>query len=169
MKVSGRTDGGLGIGFFNAITEKTYVTVKNTETGTTRRELIEPFTNYNILVLDQRYGDNSSVSLVNTNTTREGHFRDANATGLYVDHTNKNNTFNYFGGIEGSWVMEEDTKTGMEAQAGVSKISGKNRMDLNANLRTKDYDINDLGYSSATNFVRYQGLYQRRLLQQKAF
>ncbi|WP_423820396.1 DUF5916 domain-containing protein [Salinimicrobium sp. TIG7-5_MAKvit] len=169
LKVSGRTDGGLGIGFFNAITEKTYVTVKNTETGATRRELIEPFTNYNILVLDQRYGDNSSVSLVNTNTTREGHFRDANATGLYVDHTNKTNTFNYFGRIEGSWVMEEGTKTGMEAQAGVSKISGKNRMDLNANLRTKDYDINDLGYSSATNFVRYQGLYQRRLLQPKGF
>lgn len=169
LKVSGRTDGGLGIGFFNALTEKTYVTVKNKETGNTRRELIEPFTNYNILVLDQRYGDASSVSLVNTNTTREGHFRDANATGIYLDHTNKNNTYNYFAGAEGSWVMEDDTKAGLEAQAGISKISGKNRMDLNAQLRTRDYDINDLGYSSATNYVRYQGLYQRRLLQPKGF
>ena len=167
LKISGRTDAGLGIGFFNAITKNTYVTVKNTETQETRRELIEPFTNYNILVLDQRYGDNSSISFVNTNTTREGHFRDANATGLYLDHTNQNNSYKFFTGIEGSWVMEEETKTGLEAQVGVSKISGKNRFDLNTNLRTKNYDINDLGYSSATNYVEYLGLYQRRLLQPK--
>ncbi len=115
LKVSGRTDGGLGIGFFNAITEKTYVKIKNTETGESRRELIEPVTNYNILVLDQRYGDNSSISLVNTNTTREGHFRDANATGLYLDHTNESNTYKFFTGIEGSWVMEDETKSGLEA------------------------------------------------------
>ncbi len=169
LKISGRTDKGLGIGFFNAVTDKTFVKVRNTETGDTRRELIEPYTNYNILVLDQRYGDNSSVSLVNTNTTRNGHFRDANATGIYLDHTNKKNTFKYFAGAEGSWVMEEETKTGLEAQAGIMKISGKNRMDLNAQLRTRDYDINDLGYSSATNYVRYQGLFQRRLLQPKGF
>ncbi len=169
LKVSGRTDGGLGIGFFNAITEKTYVKVKNTETGESRRELIEPVTNYNILVLDQRYGDNSSISLVNTNTTREGHFRDANATGLYLDHTNESNTYKFFTGIEGSWVMEDETKSGLEAYGGFSKISGKNRIDLKAQLRTKDYDINDLGYSSATNYMKYQGLYQRRLLQPKGF
>ncbi|MCY2686483.1 DUF5916 domain-containing protein [Salinimicrobium sp. TH3] len=169
LKVSGRTDGGLGIGFFNAITEKTYVKVKNIETGESRRELIEPVTNYNILVLDQRYGDNSSISLVNTNTTREGHFRDANATGLYLDHTNQNNTYKFFTEIEGSWVMEDETKSGLEAQGGFSKISGKNRIDLNAQMRTKDYDINDLGYSSATNYMKYQGLYQRRLLQPKGF
>lgn len=169
LKVSGRTDRGLGIGFFNAVTEKTLVSVRNTETGNTRKALIEPFTNYNILVLDQRYGDNSSVSLVNTSTIREGHFRDANATGLYLNHTNESNTYRYFTGVEGSWVMEDEKKTGLEAEAGLSKISGRNRLDLNAQLRTRDYDINDLGYSSTTNYVRYQGLYQRRLLQPKGF
>ena len=169
LKISGRTDKGLGIGFFNAITDETFVNIKNTKTGGIRRQLIEPYTNYNILVMDQRYGDNSSISLINTNTTREGHFRDANATGAYLNHTNRSNTYNYSAGVEGSWVIEEKTRAGLEAQAGIAKISGKNRVQFRTELRTRDYDINDLGYSSVTNYVQYHGSYQRRLLQPKGF
>ncbi|NJW55100.1 DUF5916 domain-containing protein, partial [Salinimicrobium oceani] len=117
VKISGRTAQGLGIGFFNAITEKTYATIKNSETGEKRKQLVEPLTNYNILVLDQRFGDNSSVSFINTNTTREGHFRDANAAGVYMDLTNKSSTFRYSAGAEGSWVVSEDTKFGAEVNA----------------------------------------------------
>lgn len=169
LKVSGRTDKGLGIGFFNAVTERTYAKIRNTETDETREELVEPLTNYNILVLDQRYGDNSSVSLVNTNTTREGHFRDANATGLYLDHTNKKNTMNYYGHAEGSWVFEEETKSGLEAEVGLGKISGKNRFQLGSELRTKDYDIDDLGYTGPNNYLRFYGGFFHRLLQPKGF
>lgn len=169
MKISGRTDKGLGIGFFNAITEKTFVNVQNTETSEIRKEVIEPYTNYNILVLDQRFGDNSSVSFVNTNTTREGHFRDANASGIYAKITNKKNTWNYRASAEGSWVMEQETKFGTEIQGGIAKISGKNRIETGVDLRTKDYDINDLGYSGQNNYVNYSGYYGYRLLQPKGF
>jgi hypothetical protein len=169
IKISGRTDGGLGIGFFNAITEKTYAKIRNEETNEVRKELVEPFTNYNILVLDQRFGDNSSVSLVNTNTTREGHFRDANATGLYMDLTNKTNTMRYTASAEGSWVMQDETKFGTELEASVMKTNGKNRFQGGIELRTEDYNINDLGYSSFTNYVMYYGGYNYRLLQPKGF
>ena len=169
LKISGRTNNGLGIGFFNAVTEKTYATIRNIETNDSRREVAEPFTNYNILVLDQRFGDNSSVSLVNTNVIRESSFRDANATGLYLNLTNKANTFEYFASAEGSWVMEEETKFGTEAGARLEKISGKNRFSGNIELRTIDYDINDLGYSSSTNYVNYIGYYGYRYLQPKGF
>lgn len=168
-KISGRTDKGLGIGFFNAITEKTYATIRNIETEETREELVEPLTNYNILVLDQRFGDNSSVSFVNTNTTRKGDFRDANASGAYLSLTNKNNTWNYRASAEGSWVLDESTQFGMEAQTGLAKISGKNRVEAGMELRTIDYNINDLGYSSVTNYVQYFGYYGYRLLQPKGF
>ncbi|NJW53119.1 DUF5916 domain-containing protein [Salinimicrobium oceani] len=169
VKVSGRTDAGLGIGFFNAITEKTYAKIKSETTGEVRKELIEPVSNYNILVLDQRFGGNSSVSLVNTNTTREGHFRDANATGLYMDLTNKANTMNYFAGAEGSWIMQDETTFGTELQARISKINGKNRFQTGLDLRTENYNINDLGYSSFTNYVMYYAGYNHRLLQPKGF
>ena len=169
VKVSGRTAGGLGIGFFNAVTEKTYAKIRNQESGEIRKTLVEPLTNYNILVLDQRFGDNSSVSFINTNTTREGHFRDANASGLYMDLTNKSNTLRYSAGAEGSWVHREDTKFGAELNAVISKINGKNRFQTGVELRTKDYNINDLGYSSSTNYVSYFAGYNRRLLQPKGF
>ncbi len=168
LKISGRTDKGLGIGIFNAITKRTFADI-STPTGDIRKELVEPFTNYNILVLDQRFGDNSSISLVNTNTMREGHFRDANATGAYVNLTNKNNTWNYSASAEGSWVMEEDLKFGSELQAAIAKISGKNRLEAGVDLRTDDYDINDLGYLAQTNYARYFGYYGYRFLQPKGF
>lgn len=82
IKISGRTKKGLGIGFFNAITEKTNVTIRDNTTGDVREEVIDPFTNYNILVLDQQFNQNSTVSLINTNVTRDGRFRDANVTAL---------------------------------------------------------------------------------------
>ncbi|MFI2741397.1 DUF5916 domain-containing protein [Zhouia sp. PK063] len=167
VKVSGRTDKGLGIGVFNAVTERTYATVQNTITGKKRDELVEPLANYNVMVFDQRFHENSSVSIVNTNVTREGDFRDANATGVYMNLTNKKNSFNYYASAEGSWVMDHGTDFGMEASASVAKISGKHRVTGEVTLRTKDYNINDLGYSSTTNFINYYGYYGYRILQPK--
>jgi len=55
IKISGRTKNGLGIGFFNAITGKTEATIKNKNTGNTRKVETNPFSNYNILVLDKQF------------------------------------------------------------------------------------------------------------------
>ncbi len=167
LKISGRTDEGLGIGIFNAVTEKSLVDIRNIETGEIRKDVIEPMANYNILVLDQRFGENSSVSLVNTNVLRDGSFRDANATGIYTDLTNRKNTYRYRAGLEGSWVLRESTKFGSEGFITGEKISGKNRIAGVVEFRTLDYDINDLGYSSFTNYIRYRGNYSYRLLQPK--
>lgn len=169
LKISGRTNKGLGIGFFNAITEKTYADILNTTTGDKRQAVVEPFSNYNVLVLDQRFGDNSSVSIVNTNVTRDGSFRDANATGIYTSITNKKNTYEYWASAEGSWVKQEDTKFGVEADIGMGKIAGKNRFSTEVSFRTKDYDINDMGYSSLINYIKYYGYYGYRYLQPKGF
>lgn len=169
LKVSGRTDKNLGIGIFNAITEKSYAKIENEVTGETRKEMVEPLANYNVLVLDQRFGQNNSISLVNTNTLREGSFRDANATGIYADITNKANTWNFWGNLEGSWVLEEQTKFGAEGSIAAAKISGENRIQGSVFFRTKDYDINDLGYTGQTNYINYYAYYGYRLLQPKGF
>ncbi len=167
LKVSGRTNKGLGIGFFNAITEKTSAEIRNVNTGEIRREITEPWANYNVMVLDQRFNGNSSVSLVNTNVTRDGSFRDANATGLLFDLRNKENTYQFFGGTKGSFVMENETKYGNETSGGFNKVSGKNRFGANYFMRTKDYDISDLGYYDRTNFHSINANYSYRYLQPK--
>lgn len=167
LKVSGRTKKNLGIGVFNGITERTYAKIKNTDTGSERKEVVEPLANYNVLVLDQRFGENNSVSFVNTNTLREGHNRDANVSGLYFDVTNKKNTWNYWGNAEASYVRDDEDKVGIEGRLGATKISGKHRYQGSIFLRTKDYDIDDMGYTGATNYINYYGYYGYRILQPK--
>ena len=46
-KISGRNKNGLAVGLFNAITNKTYITIQNEESS--REELLQPLTNYNLL------------------------------------------------------------------------------------------------------------------------
>lgn len=167
VKVSGRTNKGLGIGFFNAVTEKMNAESRNINTGETRKEVIEPWANYNVLVLDQRFGGNSSVSLVNTNVTRDGNFRDANVTALLFDVRNKKNTYRYFGSTKESLVMNGETKYGNESSAGFNKVSGVHRFGANYFMRTRDYDIGDLGYYDRTNFHSINTNYSYRYLQPK--
>lgn len=165
FKISGRTKKGLGIGFFNGITQKMEATITNAETQTTRKEVVEPWANYNVLVFDQRFNGNSSVSLVNTNVTRAGNFRDANSTALLWNLNNKENTYKTFGSVKTSWVMEDETKIGNYAQAGFEKTDGKNRFSVDGNFTTKNWDINDLGFSTKTNFANYNAWYGYRILQ----
>lgn len=165
FKISGRTKGGLGIGFFNGITQEMEATVINTETGMTRKEIVEPWSNYNVLVFDQRFSGNSSVSVVNTNVTRDGNFRDANSTGILWDLINKKNTYKTFGSLKGSWVMDEGSTFGARGEAGIEKIAGKHRFSINGNMTTKNWDINDLGFSTRTNFANYNAWYGYRILQ----
>lgn len=164
LKVSGRTSKGLGIGFFNGVTEKMKASVRNKTTGDTREEVVEPWSNYNVFVLDQRFNENSSVSLVNTNVTRDGNFRDANVTALLADIRNKKNTLNIFGNFKESIINDSKMIYGTEATAGASKISGIHRFGASFNLRTKDYNINDLGYTGGNNTLNYYAHYSYRYL-----
>ena len=164
VKLSGRTAKGLGIGLFNGVTEKAETTIQNKLTGEIRKTVIEPWANYNVFVLDQRFKNNSSVSLVNTNVTRDGSFRDANVTAVLFELGNKKNTYNYFGELKESIVNDGDMKYGTSALLGFNKISGKNRFGGNVNFKTKGYDIDDLGYTGGNNFINYYGFYNYRYL-----
>jgi hypothetical protein len=152
VKVSGRTEKGLGIGFLNAVTKKTYATIVNNDTNETRKEVVEPLTNYNILVLDQRFNQNSSVSFINTNTTRYGNFRDANVSAALFDLKTKANTYNLYGDFKYSSINTIEDYDGYKTELNFAKTSGKYRYILSAKYISKDYDINDLGIIYYTNY-----------------
>ncbi len=166
-KVTGRTNKGLGVGVFYSLTKKAYATIRDTLTQTTRKEEVEPLTNYNVISLDQRFGGNSSVSLVNTHVYRNKKYRNSNVTGIYWDLVNKANKYSLYGGYEGSYVYGNQEKYGSEFSAGLGKINGKHRFQLSTFLRTADYDINDLGYTGSTNYISYYGYYGYRILEPK--
>lgn len=155
IKISGRTSSGLGIGVLNAVTEKTYGTLRNTQTNETTRVVVEPLTNYNILVLDQRFNQNSSVALVNTNVTRNGEFRDANVSALVYDLNTKNNKFNLTGDFKYSYINEygdNDNLNGINTSIQIGKKGGKWRYNTGATYVSKEYDANDLGITFINNF-----------------
>jgi len=158
IKVSGRTKKGLGVGFFNAITEKTEATITNTTTGEKRKEVVEPFANYNILVLDQQFNGNSSVSFINTNVTRNGSFRDGNVTGLLANISNKRNTYNIRGDLKMSNVNNGNgsgTETGFSSFFTIRKAHGNFRYSFDHSLADEKYDINDLGLIFRNNYNNF--------------
>lgn len=170
IKVSGRNKNGLGIGVFNAITEKTYARIKNTKydldinnnridsTITYRERLTEPFTNYNIMVLDYQFNQNSSVSFVNTNVLREGHFRDANVSALLFSLADKTNTYNISGqGKMSNLNLVDGNSTGYDVSLSLGKVSGTYRYGLEGSIRDEKYNINDFGFTRETNYRRLEG------------
>lgn len=152
VKISGRTKNGLGIGFLNAITEKTFATIQNTETDNYRKEVIEPLTNYNILVFDQRFRQNSSISFINTNTSRNGSFRDGNVAGLIFDLNTKANSYNLSGDFKYSSINDIEDYNGFKTYLNFAKTSGKYRYILTGKYISENYDVNDLGIIFYTNY-----------------
>ena len=165
VKVSGRTQKGLGVGFLNSVTEKTYAVILDTISGLNRKEVIEPLTNYNVLVLDQRFNQNSSVTFVNTNTLRDGDFRDANVSALLFDLNTKANSYNLSGDFKYSTVKDSDayygSRFGLENYDGFktgmnfAKTSGQYRYAFSGKYLSEFYDVNDLGIIFVNNYHSY--------------
>ena len=156
VKISGRTSKGLGIGFLNAITEDTYAEISNTTTNQTRKELIEPFTNFNIFVLDQRFRKNSSVSFINTSVIRNGSARDANVSGLIFDLNTKTNTYKLSGDSKFSYLNDFGTiKRGTNSSLFFGDTKGKYQYGFGSGYISKDYDHNDLGIIFRNNYYSF--------------
>ena len=169
IKVSGRTKGGLGIGIFNAITGKTEAKIQNDITKEVRSETTNPVSNYNILVLDQQFNQNSSVTLINTNVTRIGDFRDANATGLLWHIEDKKSRYNIDGSFKFTKISDDasETELGKTFDLSVGKQSGKWRGEIGYNFEDKNYNPNDLGILFNNNEQTVYGFLGYRLLKPK--
>ncbi|MCD9575918.1 DUF5916 domain-containing protein [Flavobacterium soyae] len=164
LKFSGRTKNGLGVGILNAVTEKTFATIKDTISGETRREVVEPLTNYNVLVLDQRFRKNSSVTFINTNVTRNGHYKDANVTGLAWDLNTKANTYSLFGNVKYSTINDTEDTNGVFSTVSFAETSGNYRYSLGTDFVSKDFDPNDMGINFYTNYYNFYGNANYRIL-----
>ena len=167
LKISGRTKSGLGVGVLNAVTNKTVDEIRNTVTGETRRVTTEPIANYNVFVLDQRFRQNSSISLINTNVMRNGDFRDANVTALVYDLNTKSNSFKLSGDYKYSYVNDFqslENKEGYNTSINCAKTKGKYRYSVGSQYVSDDWDNNDLGINFQSHYQSYYGNASYRIL-----
>jgi hypothetical protein len=155
-KVSGRLQNGLGIGFFNAITNPQYATVED-NSGNRRKIQTSSLTNYNIIVLNQSLKHNSSVSLVNTSVWRSGNDYDANVTAGLFDFFDKKNMWNVGGKIANSNLIgilpDGKTKSGYSHLVYFGKASGRFNFNFQQELTNDKFNSNDLGYFTFNNFM----------------
>ncbi|MFP4526343.1 MAG: DUF5916 domain-containing protein [Bacteroidales bacterium] len=156
-KISGRNKNGLGLGFFNAETGKTYARVKDTINGNERKILTEPFTNYNILVADKNIGQNSYLNLINTNFYQPASGSFENVTGTAFKISPPSNNYAIWG-TGGNSIQRDSSAgniiTGQKLDARIGKVSGNFTYNYRIRLLTDEYDHNALGYLRRNNELR---------------
>ena len=158
VKVTGRSQKGLGLAVLNAVTEETFAIIQDTITGETSKVKTEPLANYNVFVIDQEFNKNSSIGLVNTNVLREGSFRDANVTSLVFRLANKANSYRLSGDGSTSTINEDDSNTtGFATRLEFEKTEGHIRYSLRHQFADDKYDKNDLGFQRSNNYNNFMG------------
>lgn len=156
-KISGRTNGNIGVGFFNAVEASTYATYFDT-TGQVQRTLANPLTNYNVSVVEKALPNNSKFSIVNTNVSRRGTYYDANVTGAEWNLRNKGQKFDLRGRYALSQkYQEEGTDLGYVASVNAGKIQGQWTYRGSIYIESANYNINDLGFLRSPNEMNFSG------------
>jgi len=166
-KISGRNSKNLGIGIFNAMTANTYAKYKYPELEE-ESFLTEPFTNYNMLVVDQIIGRNSFVNFTNTNVITPSSTRLANVTGLSGRYRDKENMFGVNANMAYSAKYDSlsvSPSTGYSTQFGFGKYGGSFTANYNLSVITDTYDPNDMGYLKMNNAISHDVIMSYRFLE----
>jgi hypothetical protein len=155
-KISGRTSSGWGIGFLNAMTLPSYATVTDTFGLNARTILVQPFTNYNVSVVDKSLKNNSYVSLINTNVYMFDHPFRANVTATDFVFRNKKMSWALSGKAGVSARGDTTMDTGFAGYLSLDKNKGKTQFGLSQSVFSDKFNPNDLGYLQRTNYKETQ-------------
>ena len=150
-KVSGRTNKGWGLGMLNAMSLESNAIVKNNDTGISHNVLVQPFTNYNVAVIDKSLPNNSYISIINTNVSMVNNPFHANVTATEFQLKDKTLTYNLKG--KGGFSTRGDSvnENGYYASLGLEKTKGKFFFGLSESVYSDKYNPNDLGYLQRNN------------------
>lgn len=143
-KVSGRTNGGLGIGVFNAMTQQSNALIVDSSVNI-KKIVTQPFTNYNMLVFDQSLKNNSYISLLSTNVYNSILFADV--TGTVFNFYDNSKSYSLYGDFFMSNRKINNTNTtGKKYSLSTGKVSGNFKYGYDVEVFDEIYDQNDMGY-----------------------
>jgi len=158
-KLSGRTRSGLGIGFFNAMTARSAALLKDPVTDEQKEYTTEPFTNYNMLVLDQSLPNASYVSFVNTNVLRNGpdtgrnYTANVTATDIQFNTASRMYSVKAVGAVSQKYYRDRRPETGHSISLAGGKTGGRYTARYELQVISDDYDPNDMGYLRRDNLI----------------
>ncbi len=151
-KVSGKTPGGLSVGFLEAITKEERATIVDAG-GRKSDVLIEPLTNYSVLRLRQDVLDNSNIGMIATSVNRRSEWP---AVTGGVDWTLRflESTYRVDGFFAGSrtTTAQRERVSGTAGRLSINKDGGEHwRGSLSGDFTSKTYNINDIGFFRRPN------------------
>lgn len=152
-KISGRTKDGWGLGMLNAMSLPSHATLKDTMTNQERKILVQPFTNYNVTVIDKTLKNNSFLSLINSNITMVDNPFTANVTATDFQIRNKAKTFAITGKGGFSSLGDSKKENGYKAQLRLDKNSGNLQFATTQTIISDKFNPNDLGYLRRNNEI----------------
>ena len=152
-KISGRTTNGWGFGFLNAMSLAADSEIKDTITGIKRHLEVQPFTNYNTIVIDKTLENNSYISLINNNMTMANTPFRANvtATEFALRDKKKRYSLNGKGGISNRKNESHLVENGGFANIEIKKDKGNFIYGIEQEFLSKNYNPNDMGYLKRNN------------------
>jgi hypothetical protein len=154
-KFTGRDKNGWGIGVMNAMTLPARAQIENIQTGAVRDVLTQPFTNYNVAVIEKVIPNNSYISLINTNMSLANDPYSANVTATQFQIKNKSQSHQLMGIAGASHKRMADNKTGYGYVVSMSKIKGNFRYSGRRSVFSNTLDFNDMGYLRRNNTVEH--------------
>jgi hypothetical protein len=155
-KVSGKDKNGWGVGFLNAMTLPAKAEIENTKTGEVREVVTQPFTNYNVSVIEKTIKNNSYVSVINTNISMVNNPYSANVTATQFQLKNNKQTYQISGVAGMSYKPESVDKTGYGYNLSFNKIKGKLRFNGSRSVFSNTLDFNDMGYMQRNNIEEHE-------------
>lgn len=154
-KISGKNSKNLAVGVFNGMTANTWATVQATGSGENRKILTEPFTNYNMVILDQGLKNNSFVSLFNTNVYKPYDHYSADVAGSEIRFADKSNKYVFYGlgSTSQKYKIRQVPEFGYRYILVAGKISGNFICVGNHDFISGSFDPNDMGYLERNNYI----------------
>jgi hypothetical protein len=160
LKISGRTKGGLGIGVFNAIENKSFLHYEDS-LGNNRKILAHPVSNYNVFVLSQNLKDNANVSFLNTNVFRPEINLISNVSTLEGLVFSPSKVYSISGNTQVSINSVGNAVTvGRSSSLSFKKVKGVNQFRIDYYDSDNNYNSNELGFLPRNNFLDFYGQYR---------
>jgi hypothetical protein len=160
LKISGRTKGGLGIGVFNAIENRSFLHYEDSA-GNDHKVLAHPLSNYNVFVLSQNLKNNANISLLNTNVFRPEINLVSNVSTLEGLVFNKSKVYSISANTQVSINSTgNNVSVGRASSISFQKVKGVNQFNIDYYDSDNNYNSNELGFLPRNNFLGFYGRYR---------
>lgn len=155
-KISGRGKKGTAIGLLNALTANTYAHIEDSA-GNPSKILTEPLSNYNILVFDQVFRNNSDVYITNSSVLRDKGYDDANVTAAGITVHDRSISWQLSASGAVSQLFGKNSSGSITSNAGYQydisfgKVKGNFHFMASRSTTNNTYNANDLGLTLTNN------------------